>query len=121
MNTLSQWLQQHDFLLLLSLPLVGSAILISWLRRWTRRALATWMGLLLLAVASVIALRTPYVSVSVAPKSIASQGDTPDDLAETASPGYEELSLTSVEAIRNFIESGRKPTLVEIYSDYGLG
>jgi len=115
MNTLSQWLQQHDFLVFVSVTLAGSAILISMLRRWTRRALAVWMGLLLLAVASVIALRTPSASVSVA-----SESEPRDDLAPSA-PAYEELSLASEEAIQNFIQSGGKPTLVEIYSDFGLG
>lgn len=119
MNTFSQWLQQHDFLLLICITLGGSAMLLSWGRGWSRGRLVVWSLLLLMAVAALLALRTPPASLSEPRGDSAAANAFDPTLAET-SLTYTELTLSSTAAIHAFIQNSDKPTLLEIYSDYGL-
>jgi hypothetical protein len=120
MNTFSQWLHQHDFLLLIVIILGGSAIVLSWRRHWTKGRFLAWSVLVVVAVTTLWGLRTPPVSISEPEvASAANDFNPPQDIAPSPI-GYTELSLDSVEAIQATLSNSDKPTLVEIYSDYGI-
>jgi hypothetical protein len=103
MHSVGQWVHQHDALLVLALALaVSLAMLLRYLRRSARHWVA-WGVAAGLGVAAALAARTPAASLS---------GHAP--------AAYEELSVASVEDVRALLGRGGKPTLVEVYSDYGV-
>ena len=116
MNSVSQWVHQHDALLLLVLVLgVSFALILSYRRRsvrlWTVWAVAAGLG-----TSAAFAIRTPAASLS---EHIVPEDPTPDASPTTRST-YEEPTLKSVEDIRSLLGRGGKPTLVEIYADFGV-
>lgn len=121
MNTLSQWIHQHDFLLLVCALLLSSFILLSWFRLWTRRTLIIWSGLLILGVSILLGLRTPPATASevLGEPGVASALTTTKTKAFAASPETV-LSFSSTEEIEAYLHNGAKPTLVEFYSDFGI-
>ena len=114
--TFGEWVHQHSFLLLLMAVLGGTAIVLLVKRRpywlWS-----VWVGLALTAAGTVFLLRTPAASVSEHLPQPAIEGK------KTASlPAYHELvGLDSEEQIEALLAAGPKPTLVEVYVDYGFG
>ena len=120
MNTFFPWLHQHDVLLLIGLLLGGSAVLLSWLRCWIRGRLIVWSVLLLVAIVFLLGLRTPPASVSEPESAAIINTSNPSQAINPVSLGYMELSLDSLQVIQAAILSGDKPTLVEIYADFGI-
>jgi hypothetical protein len=120
MNTFSQWLHQHDFLLLIVIILGGSAILLSWRRHWTKGRLIAWSVLVGVAVTTLWGLRTPPISISEPEVASAANAFNPSENIATTSAAYLEPSLDSIAAIQATISNSDKPTLVEIYADYGI-
>jgi hypothetical protein len=123
MYTLSQWLHQHDFLLLVILLLAGSLFVLLWFRLWTRRTAVVWGGFLVLAVAVLVGLRTSAAIeseilagpefVNVSNKNVAANSV---NTTEERFPNF-----FSTEDITTYLQNRDKPTLVEFYSDFGMG
>ncbi len=70
-------------------------------------------GLVLSAVVAAIVLRTPSASMT-------EHRQSEKELTAESGALKEEKRLESVEEIESLLASGDKPTLVELYSDYGL-
>jgi hypothetical protein len=120
MNTFSQWVHQHDLLLLCAAVLTVIAILFGYLRLRLRWWLGWFGGVSLVCVAAV-ALRTPAASVyDHEDRPITSDLLADADELTTELAAYSEPDLNSVDAIEKTLAESRKPTLVEVYTDYGL-
>lgn len=112
MHTFSQWLHQHSFLLMLGAVFAALGLWLGWRRRWAGR-LALGGAWLVVMGALWVGLRTPAATVAEhRARSLA----TP----VAVGPAYAELALDSVAAIQATIAGSGKPTLVEVYSDYGI-
>ena len=111
MNTFSQWVHQHDLLLLGSFVIIGCGLLPVLHRRSLRLWLA-WFAVVGLIVGGVSTLRTADVSVT---SHSVSDADAPTDQVLYAEP-----SLESVAAIEQFLATGGQLTLVEVQSDFGF-
>lgn len=124
MNTFSQWVHQHDLLLLCAAVVGSTGVLVAF--RWrSPRLWAAWLGLTGISLAVLLALRTPAASLSEhrGPHGVTTVGSGEVDQGAgipVTTPEYSELNLGSVEAIKQTIAAGGKPTLVEVYADYGL-
>ena len=112
--TFGEWVHQHSFLLLLMAVLGGTALVLL-VKRRSYWLWSVWFGLALAATGTVFLLRTPAASVSEHLSQPAIKGN------ETAFlPAYHELvGLGSEEQIGALLAAGPKPTLVEVYVDYG--
>ncbi len=106
MNTLSQWIHQHDYFLsggavlaVLALFMVICRCRIRWWIAWASGGL--------LFVASIVLLRTPTATYT-----------TPDATLEGSS--RQVLSFSTMDDIDEFIWSASAPVLVEIYADLGF-
>jgi thiol:disulfide interchange protein len=113
MSALLQFLNRYALLLLPAVLLGAGAVLLvvkrcswkGWLA-WTASCAALLLGLYL--------LRTPAVTVFAAQPALqpAAAGSSRQDIAE----------LTSPEEIRRLLASSHgRPTLVDFYTDYGIG
>jgi predicted membrane metal-binding protein len=121
MNTFSQWLHQHDILIIISVILLGSALFLSWQQKWTKRNRIIWGTGVLLGAASIFALRTPSVSIVGTPTNInVANAYAPSDLTPPSATAVANPVSESIAEIEALIQDGDKPTLVEIYSDFGI-
>jgi hypothetical protein len=116
MHTFSQWAHQHN-LLLLGVSLIAITGLLPVLRRRSLRMWLLWLGFTGLIAAGLFSLRTSNASVTEHAQP--APADSELQQPETAVL-YTEPDLKSVEAIEHFLAEGGKPTLVEIYSDFGI-
>jgi hypothetical protein len=120
MNTFSQWAHQHDLLLVCAAVIAGAGLLLVFLRpRW--RWWFGWLGAAASCGVAAVALRTPAASLYEHPDPLAPTFALADEgtlMVEFV--GYSEPDLGSIEAIEQAIAGGTKPTLVEIYADFGL-
>ena len=114
MSTVGQWAHQHDALLLVGLVLGASLGGIAHLRRRSARLGAAWLVAAAVGAGAAYAVRTPAASLS---EHVAADA-TPAD--PTPRPAYEEPAVASAEDIRAVLGRGGKPTLVEVYADYGI-
>jgi hypothetical protein len=118
MSSLGQSLHEHDVLLAFAVALAITAA-VFWGRRVRRRWWLTWGAGLGACLALAVALRTPTATISEFRASA-------NEDERASGPGLEvgrvtdSPDLDSVEAIRRLIASGSKPTLLELYSDYGF-
>jgi hypothetical protein len=120
MNTFSQWVHQHDLLLLCGAVLTVIALLLGYLRLRLRWWLGWFGGVALVCVAAV-ALRTPAASVYDHEDRPVTSDLLADVEEATSLPAiYSEPDFTSVEAIEKTLAESGKPTLVEFYTDYGI-
>ena len=124
MNTFSQWVHQHNLLLLCATIVGGTSVLLAFRWRSLRLWLA-WLSLVGISLTTLLALRTPAASLSEHRE--AGDGATVSFAATDHGANvsfwateYREFDLGSVEAIEKIIATGGKPTLVEVYADYGL-
>src|SRR5262245_2934669 len=119
MNTVGQWVHQHNLLLLCAAAVGGSGLLLLVFRWRSPRLWLLWSGVTASCVAALLSLRTPAASVSehTDPGPAAA---SPEGMAPAAALSYSEPDLKTVEAIDGLIAAGAKPTLVEVYSDWGL-
>jgi hypothetical protein len=115
MNSVSQWLHQHDALLLMILVLGVTFTLIAYYRRRSVLLWTVWVLAVGLGTSAAFAIRTPAASLS-------EHTVQPDVTTPTPATGvaYEEPIVKSVEDIQSLLGRGGKPTLVEIYADFGL-
>jgi hypothetical protein len=121
MNTLSQWIHQHDFLILVCALLFASLFLLLRFRLWTGRTLIIWSSLLILAVVMLLGLRTPPATVSEAlVEPVVANALTTTNTTTSASLTDALLIFSSIDEIEAYLQSGEKPTLVEFYSDFGI-
>jgi hypothetical protein len=122
MSDPSQWIHQHSFLLLVCALLLAGLIIISWFRLWTRRTLMIWGSAAVLAAVLLLGLRTPPATVSeVLNEPIADDALDKTSVMNSAAPTDRSLDFSSAEAIGAYLQEGKKPTLVEFYSDFGIG
>ena len=108
MNSVSQWVHQHNILVILALVL-GTALAV--LMRYRRRSIRLWVAwsvALGLSVAVVLSLRTPNARLS-------------EYVGPANHEEFSESALASVEEIKSLLSRGGKHTLVEIYADFGVG
>ena len=119
MNVPSQWVHQHNVLLLCA-ALVGGTCLILIFRCRSLRLWLLWSGLTVASLAALAALRTPAASISEhqAPESATTARDAAQPRERVIA--YSEPDLNSVDAIEEVIARAGKPTLVELYADYGV-
>jgi hypothetical protein len=115
MNSVSQWVHQHDALLLMILVLGVSFALLLAYRRRSVRLWSVWVIAAGLGTSAALAIRTPAASLSE--HTVPADDTAP---APTTASTYEEPTVKSVEDIRSLLAKGGKPTLVEIYSDFGI-
>ncbi len=113
MNTLSQWIHQHNFLLLVCAIFLVSLVLLLWLKRWNKHTAIVWGISAVLAIALLFSLRTPNATVS-------QRLDKPVQLETTISIESTILDFETVDDIETYLANGDKPTLVEIYADLGI-
>lgn len=122
MDTFAQWLHQHSFLVVLCALLVGSFFLITWFQRWTKRTFIAWLSCLVLSVVVVLGLRTPAATVSeVVGESVAANSLAKSNMVNSAVPTDKSLEFSSTAEIESYLANSDKPTLVEFYSDLGIG
>ncbi len=124
MHTFSQWVHQHNFLLLSATVVVGNGILLAFRWRSLRLWLA-WLSLAGLSLTILLALRTPAASLSEHRETtngapLTSVTTAPRSNVSFWTTEFAEPDLGSVEAIEKMIATGGKPTLVEVYADHGL-
>lgn len=125
---LIQFLNQHA-LLLLGGGIVVVFALVLLLRRARRRWWGAWAVVCLALGSGFFYLRTPAATLYSPPTQTEWVEYTPEEAL--AGPealgvgdlfGHEASTLESVEAIQGLIAaSGGKPTLVDVYADYGFG
>ena len=122
MSDPSQWIHQHSFLLLVCALLLAGLVIISWFRLWTRRTLMIWGGAAVLAAVMLLGLRTPPATVSeVLDKPAADDALDKTSVMNSVVSTDRLLDFSSVEDIEVYLRAGEKPTLVEFYSDFGIG
>jgi len=110
-----QWLHQHD-LVLLGLGIIAVTGLLPLLGRRSPRSWLLWLCITVLTLAGLFSLRTSDASVTE------HAGPAPEALeTQLTQLLYSEPDLKLVEAIEQMLADGKKPTLVEVYSDYGIG
>lgn len=118
MISISEWVHQHSFLLLVVAVVSGTAVPLL-VRRRSRWLWSAWAGLILAAAGSLIVLRTPAATVSEHLPGESVLSTTGADVGSLLA--YRELSLESEHQIEQVLAAGPKPTLVEVYVDYGIG
>ena len=128
MDSVNQWLHQHD-LLLGCAALLGIAGLDCLLQRRGGRAWLIWSVTAGLCASGLWGLRTSAASLSEHRTSgdlnVANQVEGATHELEREGPALSALvdsepELDSVEAIEESLASSGKPTLVEIYADHGF-
>jgi len=119
MNTLGQWLHQHEIALaaMAVIALVSLILLLRWrsLWRWL-----LWSAVTGASIAAIVALRTPAASISEHHDSEMATAIIDGHEVHLAVNSYSEPSLKSVADIENLLGDSSMPTLVEIYADYGF-
>jgi hypothetical protein len=119
MFSLVEWVDEHSFLLLV-VAAVGCTAVPLLVRRWPRWVWPAWAGFALFAVGgTVFLLHTPPATVSEHRPRTSAFPITADRTDSRLD--YRELSLKSEEEIEELLAAGPKPTLVEVYVDYGVG
>jgi thiol:disulfide interchange protein len=109
-----QFLNQYGLLLLpLGLLAFGAIVLIR--KRSSRKWWLTWVGLAALLAVGFFSLRTPAATLTYFQPS---DPDSPDPVVQVS----EVHQFADPEALRSFLAtSGGKPTLVDFYTDFGVG
>ena len=81
-----------------------------------------WGGAAVLAAVLLLGLRTPPATVSeVLNEPIADDALDKTSVMNSAAPTDRSLDFSSAGAIGAYLQEGKKPTLVEFYSDFGIG
>lgn len=81
-----------------------------------------WGSAAVLAVIMLLGLRTPPATVSeVLDEPIADNAWDKTSVVNSAVPTNRSLDFSSAEDIEAYLQEGKKPTLVEFYSDFGIG
>jgi hypothetical protein len=119
MNTLGQWAHQHDLLLVCAAVIACTGLLLVF-RRPKYRWWLSWIGMTAACSFAVASLRTPAASLYVHPANAAPTNSAIDTGDYPGPADYSEPDLGSMEAIASAIAGSTKPTLVEIYSDFGI-
>jgi hypothetical protein len=119
MNAFNVWVHQHS-VLLAGGALVGLLTLLLVSHRRTLRHWLIWSVAVGTYAAVVFLLRTPAASISEHHEPTVAANSRPTGLPPVASRVKDEVELASVEAIREMLGTGGKPTLVELYVDYGF-
>jgi hypothetical protein len=116
MFTFSQWLHQHEILLLCAalILFVTVVLILRWRSIWMW---VVWFAISGMSVGALMALRTPAASVS--------EYGGPD--TEIFAYNIQDFTLAqieptpkSVEEIEKLVGQVGKPTLLEVYADWGL-
>jgi hypothetical protein len=110
-------MHQHDLMLLIAALLVITSIVLL----HHRRSRLLWCVAAALGVSLVVAaivLRTPSASITEHRRT-ENELTAADDFRQGLVRN-EETQLGSIEQIEALLASGDKPTLVELYADYGL-
>jgi hypothetical protein len=119
MTWLAEWVHEHSFLLLV-IAVVGYGPVPLLVRRWPPWVWSAWAGLVVFAGAgTVFLLHTPAATVSEHLPEKSAFPMTEDTTGLRLD--YRELDWKSEENIEQLLAAGPKPTLVEVYADYGLG
>ena len=124
MNTFSQWVHQHNLLLLCAAVVAGTGVLLAFRWRSLRLWLA-WLSLAGISLATLLTLRTPAASLTehrpaADVESVPFAAADHESIVSSGATEYSQPDLESVAAIEKMLASGGKPTLVEVYADYGL-
>jgi thiol:disulfide interchange protein len=117
MSTFTQWVHQHNLMLLIAAVLVLTSFVLLHHPR-SRLLWSIVAGLVVSCLVAAIALRTPSASIT---EHRGSENELTEETGENALREIsEEKRLDSVDAIEALLASGDKPTLVEVYADYGF-
>jgi hypothetical protein len=119
MNTFSQWVHQHDLLLVCAAVVGGAGLVLVYCRPKLRWWLA-WLGLATACSVAGLALRTPAATLYEHPESPSTASLPTETTAMMPPAESSEPDLSSVEAVEEAIAGAGKPTLVEVYADFGL-
>jgi hypothetical protein len=119
MNTLGQWVHQHDLLLVGAAVITVTGLLLV-LRRPNLRWWLAWFGMTAACSFIFATLRTPATSLYVHAENAALSNSSAAEGGILDMVGYSEPDLGSIEAIESALAQSEKPTLIEIYSDFGL-
>jgi hypothetical protein len=124
MNTVGQWVHQHNLLLLCAAVVAGTGVLLAFRWRSLRLWLA-WLSLAGISLATLLTLRTPAASLAehrpaADVEAVPFAATDHESIVSSWTTEYSQPDLESVEAIEKLIASGGEATLVEVYADYGL-
>ena len=116
MFTFSQWLHQHEILLVCAalILLVTIVLILRWRSIWMW---LVWFAISGMSVGALVALRTPAATVSEY------RGPDTEILAydiQGSTLAHIEPTPKTVEEIEKLVGQPGKPTLLEIYADYGF-
>ena len=123
MSSIGQFINQYSLVWLYLLLLAMTAVFLHNRRTWHRWRLFWGWGLFAI-VALFFSLRTPQATLSqFQPKSSSTELASPNSLNHSISvPTQDALSFETVDEIEAAIHSNDgRPTLVEFYSDFGIG
>ncbi len=104
---------------------VGSTGLLVAFRWRSPRLWLAWLGFAGISLATLLALRTPAASLSEhqgpgGGETVSTAAANPGSDISVVTLQYSEPDLGSVEAIEKMLVAAGKPTLVEVYADYGF-
>ena len=120
MNSLGQWVHQHNLVVVLTFVLGTALTYIVLFRGRSIRSWVAWSVVAGLGVWAGFALRTPPATLSEYTSSAEAGAFSPDSDPHATRIAYEEPSIQSVEEIQSLLRRGGKHTLVELYSDFGF-
>jgi thiol:disulfide interchange protein len=112
MPVLPQFLNRY-VLLLLPAVLLGAWVVLLVLKRYSWKAWSAWAASCAALLLGLLLLRTPGVTVIAA---------RPEALQDAGAASHTIPEFSSPEEIRRVLESSHgRPTLVDFYTDYGMG
>ena len=124
MSEYLQLFRQNNILIALVFLVVGGAAFL-WYRRLGSKWWKLWACYSLVAAGLLVSLHTPAATLTdhFTPRGSAEGNSSVGPLADKSAPGSwqpREFEPKTVEEIQDLLRTGGKPTLVEVYSDYGL-
>lgn len=116
--------RQNNILIALAVLVVGGAVFL-WYRGLGFRWWKLWACYSLVAGGLLLFLRTPAATLTdhYVPRDLEGRDSAAGPVANTFAPNWwqaKKFEPQSVAEIRDLLRTGGKPTLVEVYSDYGL-
>ena len=119
-----QWVRQHNVLIFVLAGIAAGAVLLRY-RRLSRKWWLLWSGWSAVACGLLFNLHTPAATLTshaqLETRNRPSETETPQQTNDTSNIlQFAEPTPQTIEDIHALLKGGDRPTLVEVYSDFGL-